>query len=323
MILILTDVSEGTTDLVLDWIEYFGEDYIRISCVDSLVLRKIFMTKGGFEAVFEFERDGVKTVINTQEINSYWYRRSILSLKKPFVNSSSVELEEVINAYVGDEYTSAVKMLNIILNNKPKVNKFEDGEVDKIDVLQRAKYYGLKIPRTIICDTKKELAAFYFQMNGMVITKPIGDPCSLFKHNVHHYTTKIHLDKVTEKFGLSLFQEQIVKLYELRIFFVGDEYFATVIFSQSNEATKIDLKNYGDDYYSRVVPYELPPEIKLKLQNLMIDIGFNSGSIDMIVDTNKEYLFVEVNPLGQFEQVAFPFNVDLFKLMAETLIEKR
>ena len=35
----------------------------------------------------------------------------------------------------------------------------------------------------------------------------------------------------------------------------------------------------------------------------MKSVSLDSGSIDMIVDSNDQYCFLEVNPVGQFEWV--------------------
>jgi len=45
----------------------------------------------------------------------------------------------------------------------------------------------------------------------------------------------------------------------------------------------------------------------------------NSGSIDILVTPNNEYVFLEVNPVGQFGMVSQPCNYYLEKRIAERL----
>ena len=52
----------------------------------------------------------------------------------------------------------------------------------------------------------------------------------------------------------------------------------------------------------------------------MDNLDLNSGSIDIILTPDNKYVFLEVNPVGQFEQVSFPCNYGLFKEVAEYLI---
>jgi D-alanine-D-alanine ligase-like ATP-grasp enzyme len=54
----------------------------------------------------------------------------------------------------------------------------------------------------------------------------------------------------------------------------------------------------------------------------MSSIGLRSGSIDMILTPSGEYVFLEVNPVGQFKQVSYPCNFKLEKRIAETLIHQ-
>jgi len=51
----------------------------------------------------------------------------------------------------------------------------------------------------------------------------------------------------------------------------------------------------------------------------MSKLNMNCGSIDMIVTKQKEYVFLEVNPIGQFKQVSFPCNFYLEQKIANFL----
>lgn len=96
-------------------------------------------------------------------------------------------------------------------------------------------------------------------------------------------------------------------------------FFSSAIFSQSDNQTKVDFKRYNNIKPNRVVPFKLPISIEKKLICFMNDCGLNSGSIDMIYTKDKNFVFLEVNPVGQFEQVSFPCNYNIFKHIAEYL----
>jgi D-alanine-D-alanine ligase-like ATP-grasp enzyme len=51
----------------------------------------------------------------------------------------------------------------------------------------------------------------------------------------------------------------------------------------------------------------------------MNKLDLNCGSIDMIVTPKNEYVFLEVNPVGQFGMVSYPCNYNLEKKIAEYL----
>jgi D-alanine-D-alanine ligase-like ATP-grasp enzyme len=48
-------------------------------------------------------------------------------------------------------------------------------------------------------------------------------------------------------------------------------------------------------------------------------LKLNTGSIDLIVNTTGEYIFLEVNPVGQFGMVSSPCNYYLEREIARFL----
>ena len=51
----------------------------------------------------------------------------------------------------------------------------------------------------------------------------------------------------------------------------------------------------------------------------MKELKLASGSFDIIVTKSNEYVFLEVNPIGQFSQVSIPCNYFIEKRLAEIL----
>jgi glutathione synthase/RimK-type ligase-like ATP-grasp enzyme len=94
------------------------------------------------------------------------------------------------------------------------------------------------------------------------------------------------------------------------------------IFSSADAQTKADFRNYNWKKPNRTVPYELPEVITNKIVELMDSFQMNTGSLDFIVNENNEYIFLEVNPTGQFGMVSFPCNYHLEKIVAQTLVER-
>jgi glutathione synthase/RimK-type ligase-like ATP-grasp enzyme len=64
----------------------------------------------------------------------------------------------------------------------------------------------------------------------------------------------------------------------------------------------------------------MPTEIEDKIIKFMKKVGMISGSLDVLVSTDKKYYFLEVNPIGLFAQVSQPCNYYLEKKVAEYLI---
>ena len=70
-----------------------------------------------------------------------------------------------------------------------------------------------------------------------------------------------------------------------------------------------------------MISYKLPGELEAKLDSLMKNLNLNSGSIDIIKTVKDEYIFLEVNPVGQFVGYGVPTNYYLEKKVAEWLIK--
>lgn len=320
MILILTDDDEPTTDLVIDWLKHLDKNFIRISYRNSLSILKIYNSPSGFEVIFKYKMlDGNYCEVDTSNIKSYWYRRSNMTALIPEITSGDSQLKISLTNHLNHEYNSALKILDFVLCKKNRINKFSDNHIQKLDVLEKARKSGLNIPDTLVCTTKNELLHFYNKYDGNIITKTIGDPSALYYIDFHCFTSKVIIEDIPEKFALSLFQQNIDKDYELRVFFLNNKFYSSAVFSQSDKQTSVDFRHYNHDTPNRVVPHKLDPNLKNKLSNLMQDCNLNSGSIDLIYSKKNKYIFLEVNPIGQFEQVSFPCNYNLFKEIALTL----
>jgi D-alanine-D-alanine ligase-like ATP-grasp enzyme len=71
------------------------------------------------------------------------------------------------------------------------------------------------------------------------------------------------------------------------------------------------------------VPITLPADVEEKLDRLFRALDLNTGSVDMIVDEEGEFVFLEINPTGQYSYVSKICNFDIDRLIAEWLIAER
>lgn len=94
----------------------------------------------------------------------------------------------------------------------------------------------------------------------------------------------------------SIFQEYIEKEYELRITVVGEKVFAAKVDSQKQEETKIDWRKHKTPFQQ----YTLPKEISDKCVELTQKLNLSFGAIDIIKNKEGEYIFLEINPNGQW-----------------------
>jgi glutathione synthase/RimK-type ligase-like ATP-grasp enzyme len=138
------------------------------------------------------------------------------------------------------------------------------------------------------------------------------------------YTEEINiadLGKFDNDFFASLVQTKIEKKLEIRSFFLIDTFYSMAIFSQTNPQTSTDFRKYDDSLPNRTVPFNLPGKIEKKLRRLLKKLQLNTASIDLLIDKKGDYIFLEVNPVGQFGMVSIPCNYHLEKRIALKLFK--
>ena len=117
-----------------------------------------------------------------------------------------------------------------------------------------------------------------------------------------------------------LFRSYIEKFLELRITIVGKKIFCCSIDSQKKESTKIDWRKL-DLHDLKHEIYTLPENISQKLIKLIRKMNLIYSAIDMILTPQGDYVFLEVNPSGQYEWIEKMTGLEITKSIAEHLIK--
>jgi len=312
MVLIISQDNDYSTLEVIKWLKHFKVKYIRINSDDQVHIQEWDLQKKSF--IFKIEDASV----NLDSISYIWYRRGKLSF-----TLSSVVPE--INEFLKRETFSINEYLfsSQLFSEKNAIGNWLLSEPNKLLVLELARQVGLRIPNTYITGSKDQ-ALSYLENDIEYISKGIGSNL-MFQDNENIYAvytetfTKKDLSNYKEDFFPSLIQERIPKAFEIRAFILEEEIFSMAIFSQKNQQTAVDFRKYDLVLPNRTVPFNLPSAIENKLKLLLKKLELNSASADLILSEDGEYVFLEVNPVGQFGMVSSPCNYYLEKLIAKKL----
>lgn len=320
MVLILTEQNDTSSNHVIDWLTFFYKKHcLRINTNTSEI------PKINIEIIEINTQRIILTInnnrINVRNINSVWFRRGFFDFE--LLDESTSSHLKILKSHLMHEKDTLRSFLNFILLGKNTIGDFYNQNINKLYVLTIAQSLKINIPNTAVITTKEALVKFQ-DKNKKVITKSISGSLIVNDENFNIicYTSlveKSHLESIAPAFYPSLLQQYIEKKYEIRTFYIRGIFFSMAIFSQTDEKTKIDFRNYNTTKPNRRVPYLLPKYIERKLHLLMVKMGLNTGSIDIIVDKNNKYYFLEVNPVGQFGMVSIPCNYHLEKRIAEIL----
>jgi ATP-GRASP peptide maturase of grasp-with-spasm system len=327
MILILSSPSEYSTNRVTEWIDKLGGRYIRLN--DTLLYN--------FHTTFECSFiDGKEDfLIGTpdksfalSEIHIVWFRRWTNKdyMRGLFSLSERKEWASNLVHHLSRETSTAGQFFLHLLRDKRWLDPPAAArDIKKHEVLSMAREEGLDTPNTLVTNHKERVLAFLKQQ-GRIITKPLSEitffNSSEFEFLCYtHEVTEADLLPLADWFYPSLFQELIDKRMEIRTFYLDGQCYSMGIFSQQDEQTRIDFRNYDPSRPSRMIPYRLPDRITASIDRLMRRLNLSTGSVDLIRSTDGRYYFLEVNPVGQFGMTSGPCNYPLEKRIAQYLID--
>ncbi len=113
-------------------------------------------------------------------------------------------------------------------------------------------------------------------------------------------------------------QHYVEKRYEYRVMAIGNRVLSCRIDSQASEKTKIDWRHYDFDNVGHV-QVSLPNEVEEKILYFMRTIGLRYGAIDLIESPEGDFVFLEVNPSGQWGWIADLAGLSIAEAVADML----
>ena len=78
----------------------------------------------------------------------------------------------------------------------------------------------------------------------------------------------------------------------------------------------------GDQQQASWQTYELPDTVQKDLQRFMSIIDLSFGAIDMIRHQDGSYVFLEVNPNGEWGMLEKDLQLPISKAIAESLVQR-
>jgi ATP-GRASP peptide maturase of grasp-with-spasm system len=324
MIAIISKEDDSSTCDVIDWLLHAGKEVIRINAEDALTNITIHINDCNHLSCMA--QWGGK-LIDFSKLTAFWFRRGFLPFKIAIKQNVNTNVLSKIEKHLSEECETVIDFLVHLFDRSHSLGNYYKGNANKLISLYTATQVGLKIPQTFITTDKQPLVHFY-ENNAPCISKFIQDVLTFTTTDCRYFTTTSRVaiedvEEMGELFFPSQLQIEIPKRYELRIFYLDRKCYGMAIFSQEDERTHVDFRNYNYVTPNRTVPYKLPVEIENKLIQFMDKMQLDTGSIDMILTPDMEYVFLEVNPVGQYDMVSVPCNYYLHKEIAKYLINER
>jgi hypothetical protein len=296
MLLIVTNRQDLTADFLILELKNRKADYIRFNTEDfpNNVFLSWRISSGLVDGYLTFP----KRRIYLNEITSIWYRRPISPVP------SSEILNQEAQDFVIEESRAALEGLWRTLtcfwvSNPDNIRVAEN----KLYQLRIAAQEGFNVWPTMVTSDASSAYSFYYEHQGDVVYKPLkkgrltkeGELSLIF-------TNLIDVDAAKEfgnvKYTPSLLQKYIHKSIELRATVIGQRVFTVAIESQNTPDAIHDWRRGQSNLPHR--SFDLPADLESKCKNLVKKLGLEFGAIDLILTPDNEYVFVEINPNGQW-----------------------
>jgi ATP-GRASP peptide maturase of grasp-with-spasm system len=325
MILIVsTSGLEGTTSTVMDWITYLGAACVRLNGEDLAAGTSYALHLSGDSPLLSVTLDGVD--VDLRDVGVVFYRGRSSTPSPRVASVRDQKLGASLEQQMGSELREAGKSVYSLLRDRPWVPDLYRATPNKVAALLAARDVGFEIPDTLLTSSRTAAIAFLERHDGVVV-KSLGSSATLESRTGTYqlYTERVEREDL-ENAEASLFpcflQAYVEKQYEIRTFFLEGSCHSMAIFSQLDRKTSVDFRRYNRQRYNRCVPVRLPETVERRIRDFMSRVGLNTGSLDIIKSPDGRYVFLEVNPIGQFGFVSKLCNYNLEKKVALFLMDK-
>jgi len=320
MILIATEPKDVHADLVESKLRARGEQVLRFDWAEFPARASLSVTWRGADKRVVLRVAGAR--IDLRGCKSAWHRRP----GKPQV---CPELEgPYLRGYAEEECIRVMQDTWNALDTRwlpgtvAAIRRADNKQLQ----LGLAAELGFEIPPTLITNDPDELLEFYRCHHGDLIDKQPSTVLSGSQRTgraLMRFTQPVTRRDVGYARRLRhspvLFQRNIAKRFELRITVVEDQVLAAEIHSQTTKRTQLDWRHYDWDH----TPYRahvLPDAVRERCLGLTRRLGLRFGAIDMIVTPDGRYVFLEINPSGQWrwieDQTGLPISDALCDALA-------
>ena len=310
MIVIISADEDVHARAVLDELRAIGQD--------ALVLDLAEFPKNASLAVEPGREGGLRRLtyrgesIDLSILSVAWWRRP-----QPYGMDAGIT-DPVAANFALHEVDEAIQGLWLSLDafwiNPPAKDQCAARKLWQLDV---ARLVGLDVPRTLITNDPDAARSF---------VAAEGEAGTIYKafqgsEDAWRETRLLRPSEIEQissvRYAPVIFQEYVEASCDIRVTIVGDDVFAAAIYSQES-AYKVDFRmNMGS---VRIEAIQLPTAVEEGLLNLMRQLGLVYGAIDLRRTPDDRYLFLEINPAGQWlfveDQSRQPISSTLAGLMA-------
>ncbi|MCR4280333.1 MAG: hypothetical protein NUV82_02825 [Candidatus Komeilibacteria bacterium] len=326
VILVLTHTRDDCASMVMDHLNNMGIESVRFDTDQfqkSIKLDMSLKENGSVTGVYRFETHS----LNFEDIGVVWNRR----IHEPDLGNqfdSNPDIKDLILTESTWAMNLSFTMIKSTIVNPWEIN--EKLKFNKWVQMQRAAEMGFKIPISCLTSSSDMIKDFWDLTGKEMIFKKIRKGLLIKKDGKR---ILIHTSKIPEssfndetisrmRFYPMFLQKHINKKFDLRSVVVGNKVFTVVIHSQDIDIGKVDYRTAAvlgklDEMKHEVV--NLGEEINNRLVDYVQSFGLSFGVVDSIITPDDEFIFLEINPNGQWAWLEHKTGLNISQAFAEHL----
>jgi glutathione synthase/RimK-type ligase-like ATP-grasp enzyme len=250
--------------------------------------------------------------IRLTDIPSIWFRRHRLPVFPTTVSPGHAEycLREA-NWFIRGAIFALADGSSRCMSRPEAIYRAES----KLHQLAVAPGVGLAIPDTLVSNDPDDVRAFADQYDGFIVAKALR--LGYFDYGsiqTSVFTSRVPGSALRDATAISLapviYQPLLHKHVDLRVTVVGDDLWAAEILSQDEPTAAVDWRQSAVQLRHR--PHKLPAQIAEGCLALLKHLQLAYGALDFVLTPDGEYVFLEVNPNGQWvwleDELKFPIS---------------
>jgi hypothetical protein len=295
-VLVLTNSSDATADFLLGKLAQSSIAHVRLDTDAFVETARLTATESDAKLYFGGE------CFSPESFSHIWLRRPLgLTPKIAGDPGASLHLEK--------EWAAALEGWLARIPRERWINHpLSNGAAScKVEQLWRAKRAGLEVPPSLVTQSREEAHKFFEANNGSVVVKAIHG--GYIERTGPQTDTVIYTHAITpneislfpaDKACPTLLQRRVEKKCDVRITIVDQALHAIALIAPDESgAQRLDIRREmmaGVTYTALSVP----AAVETALRRYVASYQLRFAAIDMVLDEDDQWIFLELNPNGQW-----------------------
>ena len=312
--LVVTRSWDTTANAVIRELQAAGTSVTRLNTEEFPTTASLELLLGTQEEHAHLQLEDGRSIAASQ-VTAVYFRRP----DPPLIDESV--RDPVMREFAQNESKSALsgflRLLRARWVNHPSA--IAEAEL-KVLQLRVARELGFHIPATCITNNPSVARDFFHGNGGRVVAKSLRSPLVSLTPSLIVYTSPLSTSDLEAfdsiRIAPCILQELVEATVELRVTVVGTRLFVAEIAANPGQ---VDWRR-TESSATPVCRHQLPEPVSNLCTALISKFGLRFGALDLILDTQGRYTFLELNPNGEWGWLSQIFGNEIAVALADELV---